>query len=321
MRVLLIFVFLFFLLNGAFAQAFEVASLYRTAPAEKQIFLAYENDFLFGTDYGNTQNLHIGVVHPALGKSLPYRMLLLQPKGYSMQHGIAFGQEVYTPKDIGSPEVQKGDYPYAGTLLLQIFTVAKDGSENKNRLYSGITLGMIGPFAMGFEMQDFIHKNIGSQRPQGWKHQVGTDVVLNYNIQYQRLLYQLPGFMYLSGGGAAKIGTLNTSAATSILIMGGLMQHPFFQNGERKFILYAFAQPQLTLVGFDATLQGGLFHKNNDYVVRYADISRIQIRNDLGLVVQYKNLKLTYSQSRITAPFKGSGLKYNAGLTATLMLK
>jgi hypothetical protein len=47
-----------------------------------------------------------------------------------------------------------------------------------------------------------------------------------------------------------------------------LLKSPFsLKKNKNKFQLFLFFQPEVSLIGYDATLQGGLFEKDSPYTI------------------------------------------------------
>jgi len=65
------------------------------------------------------------------------------------------------------------------------------------------------------------------------------------------------------------------------------------------------------VIGYDATLQGGLFNRKSVYNVSSNDIERFTATFNYGFVVQTKTLYFEYARSAITREFEsGSSAKY-----------
>ena len=60
----------------------------------------------------------------------------------------------------------------------------------------------------------------------------------------------------------------------------------------------------MTFVGYDATLQGGLFNKSSPYTIRAMDLSRIKVENNFGVLFTFRKLFLEYFQTIMTKEFK-----------------
>ena len=82
-------------------------------------------------------------------------------------------------------------------------------------------------------------------------------------------------------------------------------------NNKNKFQLYAYTQPLVNVIGYDATLQGGLFNHKSVYTLNDSEIERFTLQNNFGLVLQYHALYLEYSRTILTREFSyGSSFKW-----------
>ena len=93
--------------------------------------------------------------------------------------GLFLGQNMYTPKRITVSGPQPFDRPWAAWLY--VGGVAQ--SVAKNRLQTvEFDLGMVGPAALGEEVQTAWHGIVGADRPEGWSNQIHNEpgVLLTY---------------------------------------------------------------------------------------------------------------------------------------------
>ncbi len=73
-----------------------------------------------------------------------------------------------------------------------------------------------------------------------------------------------------------------------------------FSVRNKGFRLYLYAQPTATLVGYDATLQGGIFNRDSPYTITSGDIERLTAQLDYGVVLKTRTLYFEFSRSLIT---------------------
>lgn len=290
---------------AAYGQRVENTSLYRNIGSERYIRLNYENDFFALSDEYYTQGINLEFVAPAIEK-FPVARLLYQNKSLITKTGIAIEHQGFTPSDILTGEVLQNDRPYSSSLMLKTFSIVSNPYTN-HRLVTQFSLGVIGPWAMGKEIQTALHEKINPDKvPKGWKNQVHNDIILNYQIDYEHALWIKRNFIITAKGGA-RVGTYNTRLNSSFTLMGGLFENPFqFANTrDKNFQIYLYAEPQLNLIIFDATLQGGVFNdKRNPYTLDRNEISRLVFQQNAGLVIKIKGFTLEYAQTVMTPEFK-----------------
>jgi len=293
-----------------FSQAVDNAAPARSISDDGYFRLAYENDYFAARDYYYTQGISLQFVHPGL-YHFPLSKLLLRPKTSVMQYGLAVEHNAYTPQDYTRSEIQQGDRPFAAALFLKTFAIATDTVKHQ-RITTSLSTGIIGPGAGGNEMQTGIHKWTNNPKPEGWHNQVANDVVLNYQLNYEKQLFSLRNYLCVSADAMARVGTLSDKANIGLTVMGGYFALPFSANAKRKFRLYAYDHPELNFVAYDATMQGGVFDHDSPYVLSGSDVTHIVFRNNWGVVMQIGNLYLEYFQTFLTKEFN-NGIDHRYG--------
>ena len=193
--------------------------------------LYFENDLFTDTDQHYTNGTKIGWVSPDLeafaqtyfprftefiADKIPY----LTNDELSKNVAFSLGQNMYTPENIVTTELVENDRPYAAWLYLGSGFHLKD--ETFQNTFE-IQLGMVGPSALGKEIQDFVHDrrvrlnqdNIG----KGWEMDAianGSAVLGNVSTYVNlgiegRLGYNLPldfGTTHIRPGGETNIPVL-----------------------------------------------------------------------------------------------------------------
>ena len=181
--------------------------------------------------------------------------------------------------------------------------MAADTLHN-SRLVSVLNIGLIGPGAFGKEMQVAIHLATGNTIPEGWQNQIKNDVVLNYEVGYEKQLVRYGNLFSLQTNSTLHIGTLFTNASVGVNATFGLINSPFkILKAKKRFAFYGYAQPLLNVIGYDATLQGGLFNHKSPYTIADSDVERFTAQVNYGLVLQTRTLYFEYSRVTITREF------------------
>lgn len=300
MRKILILVVLF--PSVLFSQKLDHTASYRDIPSERYFRFNYDNDYFDATDRNYTQGYSFELVLPVLEKN-PINRLLIAPKENSKRYGVAVEHIGYTPRYYERPEIQDGDRPFAAAIMLKSFVITTNSSK-KSRLSSSLSLGLIGPGAFGKEMQVSIHKATGNDIPLGWQHQIKNDVVINYSVHYEKQLLRYQNLWSLQAHASANLGTLFTNASAGVNSTFGILDQPFSDNTERKFKIYAYAHPVVSVIGYDATLQGGVLNKESPYIIDSSAVERLTAQFNYGLVLQTRTLYFEYARSLITREFE-----------------
>ena len=271
----------------------------------------YENDYFAATDENYTQGYNFEVFLESLEKN-PINSLFFKHKNSTTKYGLSIEHIGYTPNNYVSEAIQIGDRPFAAAIMLKTMQISTN-SITKSRFTFSFNIGIIGPGAFGEEMQVGIHEATGNKIPKGWKNQIKNDVVINYEIGFEKQIINYNNLFSLQLNSNAKVGTLFTNASIGFNTTFGIIDAPFSSVGERKkgFKIYAYFQPTASIVAYDATLQGGIFNTKSFYTITNSNVERLTAQYHYGIVLKTKTLYFEYSRAAITREFKtGSSAKY-----------
>lgn len=298
--------------SRVYAQAIGTSGIERETGRDAYWRIVYDNDFFTATDRYFTQGIVVENVRPSLGR-IPLARLLLAPRGSVRRVGLAYEDDGYTASDLKRSAILSGDHPYAGTKQLRLFAIAVD-TLRRRRIASSLNIGIIGQGAGGAEIQTFIHRQTGNTIPQGWHNQIRNDLILNYEASMERALLQPMKHLLIAGTGVVRLGTYNTAATMAATVMIGRVGTSFQIAPTAHRIFYAYARPQLNLVGYDATLQGGLFNRGSPYTIASGDLSRAVYRHQVGMVFRSGSRFLEYYQSLGSAEFRNARHHRSGGI-------
>lgn len=285
------------------AQKIDNTASFRDLKARRYVRFNYDNDYFASRDQDYTQGYNLELVSPGIRRN-PINILLLRPKNSEIKFGISLEQLGFTPIDIKSDSIQYDDRPFAATIMLKSFALAID-TIHKSRLSSSFSIGIVGPGAFGKEVQVAFHKAIANTIPEGWRNQIRNDVVVNYEVSYEKQLVRFQDLFSLQTNTTLRAGTLFTNAAVGATTTFGIINGPFsVLKTKKKFLLYGYTKSMLTAIGYDATLQGGLFNRTSPYTIADGDIARLTAYINYGAVFQMRSLYLEYSRVLITREFE-----------------
>ncbi len=187
----------------------------------------WENDIFAGEDRKYTNGAFLRYTAPP--NALPGwgSWLRGQLQGFTpaqdWTHAYALGHALFTASDINDPDPPPDDRPYAAFL----FGTATLFAEAPDRLDTfALDVGIVGPAALGEEIQSFIHDTITGDDPQGWDTQLGNEIAF-------RALYEQTRRVPLTGllgiglevdalpTASVALGTLETSAGAGVLLRLG----------------------------------------------------------------------------------------------------
>lgn len=302
MRNYLLFVFSF-IFTATFSQKIDNTVSYRNINSNAYFRIHYENDYFAAYDQYYTQGICLEWANPLL-KSNPINFILIKLLQSSLKFGLAFEHNGYTPTSIRSNSILYNDRPFAAVALIKSFSIATD-TISKSRLSAILSLGVIGQAALGKEMQATIHGWIGDKQPLGWQYQIQNDLAVNYELNYEKLLLNYRNFFSLNTNLQLKAGTISDKVQAGFTFTLGKFNSPLITTIHRNDGLqwYVFSQPLINLVGYDATMQGGLFNRNRPYTLEATEVERWVVQNNFGAVFTFKKLYLEYHQTIISREF------------------
>lgn len=153
--------------------------------------IQYENDFLGGrSDKYYTQGIEISYAKQGDAPDWLVELADIFPN-YEIgdRHGVTYslGQKVFTPDNIANPDLQTDDRPYAGYLYGTISYISSiELIPNKQHVNSiELTLGLIGPKALGENTQNFLHDLIDIETAEGWQHQLEDEIILGFAYSHK----------------------------------------------------------------------------------------------------------------------------------------
>ena len=159
-----------------------------------------ENDKYFaGTDRAYTNGLKLSYLSPDLSTlrspevAAPVRLFAdalgrFVPDGHTYKFGFSLGQNIYTPEDTETTAYQPADRPYAawlyaGVALHVLYPEPSPGRSARLDIFE-LNFGLVGPSALGEDVQNGFHDLIGVARANGWDNQLRDEP--GVNLIYER---------------------------------------------------------------------------------------------------------------------------------------
>jgi len=282
---------------------------------DRSIRINFDNDILDNTDRYYTNGIRFDFISPFLRQS-PLSWLMVPYWGQGINYyGVSIGQNMYTPYTTKVGGIHQGDRPYAAYLFIGSFKISND-PHKKFRQTSEIDLGVIGPSAYGDFVQKSFHNSVPTNNePLGWEYQIQNDLVLNYNLTYEKGLVSTRR-MDLNLTGVGALGTLYTHMGGGFQLRAGLL-NPYFDTygfsnmmvnkgkGYSKFQAFVFITSLGKLVGYDATLEGGMLNKSSIYTLKSRQVSLFTYQGTLGFTLSYAGIRLDVEQFLLSPEFHG----------------
>ena len=240
---------------------------------------------------------------------------------------VEISQSLFTPRYTQLNPPLSTDHPYAGELVA---TAGLVHDTDLARDLVSLTLGVVGPSALGRQVQNGFHSVIGDNQNRGWHDQIGDQPA--FQILGQRT-WRLPLVSlgpvetdvlpsatasigdirdYVQLGGVVRFGQGLASDFGTARIEPGLNGSDAYTN-VRPLAWYGFAGVDGQAVGYDVTLDGSTFRSNSANVHHVWDVGELEA----GAAVLWYGLRLTYTQTWQTQEFRHakSGL-FNFGSVA-----
>jgi lipid A 3-O-deacylase len=299
---LVLYAIVFVGFTTAKAQLIDNTSTFRQLNTNQYFRFNYDNDYFTKTDEYYSQGITLDIAHPAISKFILAK-LLWKPYKTIPQYGITFNLFGYTPTSIKSDEILYGDRPFEANITLKTYLLQVD-DKHKQKVATAFSVGVMGKAALGFDIQYNIHRWTKNPLPLGWQNQIKNDVILNYQFNYEKQLVSIDNHFLLNAATEGRLGTLNTKASAGFNFMAGRFTKRFMPIAKkRKTEYYFYGQGNVNVIGYDATLQGGIFNRKSPYTIGSKDVNRITFQADAGVIVNFKKLYLSYTQSFVTKEF------------------
>lgn len=170
--------------------------------------------------------------------------------------GWRVGQQIYTASDVRLLPDQIGrlEHPYAGWLYAGVWMRAEhaDGSD----VAVGIDLGCLGPCSGGRSTQEVAHRWLNQPKPRGWATQIRNEIGVVLNAGGRAPAWKLAPELDLRPGLAFRLGNIFTDLTADAVLRSGSASG------------FGFLRGAVRAVGYDATLQGGLFSDSDVRTVK-----------------------------------------------------
>ena len=231
--------------------------------------------------------------------------------------GFALGHNIYTPGDTETAAPIPGDRPYAAWLYGSILLHAQ--LDNQLRLVE-LSVGVVGPSALGEEIQNAWHDVIHVPHANGWANQLhdepglqlswerryrtwqwseaaaspfGVDLVLRHRVTLGNVA------THLAGGAVGRVGWHMPADFGADLIRPGGGSTPN-DGGPDRFSAYVYASGEVRAVARDIFLDGNTWRASPSVDKRpvVADLN-------LGFVLHWPRFQLAYTQNYRTKEFYG----------------
>ncbi len=290
-----------------------------------------ENDKYFaGTDQHYTNGFKLSALStdlrsftdesvPAVARGLARLLGNLVPPDHPYKLGLSFGQNIYTPTDTQTSDYIPSDRPYAawlyGGVAFQVYHPPTEVGGTARLDVFEITAGVVGPAALGREVQNGIHSLIDVEQAEGWDNQIrnefGANFIYERSYRYSSQNARTSWGTDLIPHAGFSLGNIFTYANAGFELRTGyrlpsdfgtnLIRPSGDSNGLRRspFNIFLFAATDGRAVGRDITLDGNTF-RDSPSIDKKPFVADVYAGLSLGTT----HWQLTYAQAYRTREFE-----------------
>jgi len=276
--------------------------------------LQVENDKVANTDRNYTSGLRAAWLSGEKRIEHWVRDLIdeipLFDHGDRLRYGLSVGHSIFTPEDTATRDLVENDRPYAAWLYGGASVLTYDSAMRDFQTLS-LDLGVVGPAALGREVQNGWHQVIDVDQVKGWDNQINNEpgVLLTYQRVWRPVYLESGTYPRLGldlmphlGGAIGNIMTYG-AAGSSVRVGFDLLDDfgpprirpslpgaDFFQLG-KGWSGYLFAGSEARLVARNIFLDGNTFQDSHS-----VDKRTFVYDAQAGIVVSYDYFRLSYTQ-------------------------
>jgi hypothetical protein len=299
------------------AMLWLAGSAHAAAPAgsDGTLTVRLENDALNGTDRYYTAGQSIGWTGPVGDVPDVLGQLGRRLWGDGQQRiSLGLTQLLFTPANTQISPPDPKDRPYAG-LLLGGVSLIQDTPTRRDVLR--VDLGVIGPDALGEQVQNGFHHLIGDTTNRGWSDQLPNQPVVELiaqRIWRVRLGVAGPLEIDMLPELTGSVGTWRVAGEAGAMLrigqrLGADFGAPRIQPGltgddayetARRFAWYAFVGADGQAVAWDETIEGEPFAST-----RHVALEPLLGEAEIGVAVIVHGVRASFTHVMQTQSFRG----------------
>lgn len=219
---------------------------------------------------------------------------------------IDLSQSIFTPRNTQARVPNPLDRPYAAWLHTDA-SLIHDTDDTRSII--GVSLGVVGPSALGRQVQNGFHSLIGDGPNLGWRHQLADEPAVELMVQQT---YRIPVTQFAGlevdalPALTAGLGTVRdyVQAGISLRLGQGLGSdfgapriQPDLSGADaytptRPFAWYVFAGADVQGVGRDIFLDGNTWRTHTPHASKRPYLGELQG----GLAIMLYGVRVTYTQ-------------------------
>ncbi|WP_374033068.1 lipid A deacylase LpxR family protein [Bdellovibrio bacteriovorus] len=233
--------------------------------------------------------------------------------------GVSLNQKIYTPEDTDTKEPILDDRPYAAWLYLGFSANYKTETHSHSL---ELDIGIVGPPALGEQVQNGFHHIVDVPEAQGWDNQLDTEPIVQASyfqkVRFVDVLDNTTGRMFdVIPYAGASLGNALIAAHTGVIGRlgvnipndfgptrpsasdGDMIKDPRESNGDLPWRAYVYGAARGNLVGHNIFIDGSIFH-NGPHVTRKPFVAE----TEFGYGVQYMNFSFIWRFVTVSPEFE-----------------
>ncbi|WP_085918864.1 lipid A deacylase LpxR family protein [Halomonas sp. CSM-2] len=185
-------------MNGYFSLRWSLASFFACVcllpglanAADDALSVKFENDSLASSDDGHfTSGFELNYAYEPDADSWTQHLATALPDsliGSADRAAYRLVHQIYTPNNIRRSELIEDDRPYAGLVYggISLYEDVPIGNWLQTTDLH-LDVGLVGPSSLADSIQREVHRVTDSERPSGWKNQLGDEAILNAAMRRQ----------------------------------------------------------------------------------------------------------------------------------------
>ena len=265
------------------AESLYSQSLPETGGTNYSVFtFSFDNDALLKTDRYYTNGFLFSLLNKLPNPGLIYHKIFAGADLYNY-YSLSLKQEIYTPENFSQDKISEGDRPFSANLIL-CYNEFYYSKSRKFIAKSFISAGIIGPSALGKEVQNGIHSLLPhSSDVPGWEFQIPDGVLLQTGMSFEKQIAAWKSLL-INGEGDFSLGFPKTECGFGIHLVALSAKDyyylPFYFNDAQNSFLFDFGVKIISKL-YDANLQGLPWGKSAPYTIPNPTVFLLKISSGI----------------------------------------
>jgi hypothetical protein len=289
----------------------------------------FEDDVYTKTDDGYSAGERLSFLYNISNEDyLIYDALFMDFGETNSYFTFAITNQIFTPTDTQTTELIEDDRPYAGWTYLE-GAIHKSSKTHLRSL--SLQIGMIGKASFSEEIQNGVHKMLGSEHVNGWHNQLENELGINLKYTHKRKLDMVKRGVFeahmipfvsaelgniatnITAGVSNRVGyNIQQDFGVSSINIGadpGIPAYGALENIKKRH--WSFS---LNLIGAVSAVARDIFLDGNTFVDSHSvDKENFVYYYGFGFTLRYKKFLLDFMQVTNSKKFKEQPKSHGVG--------